>query len=265
MGELHLEILVDRMQREFGVVSTVGKPQVAYRETITRQVDSVEYRHIKQTGGSGQFAVVKVTLAPNPGKGYEFEDKISGGKIPREYIQPVNQGIQSALDNGVLAGYPTVDVKATLVDGQYHDVDSSEMAFKIAGQAVFRKAAEMAKPVLLEPIMAVEVVTPRGVHGRRDRRPVVAPWAHPRAWKPGATRRSCVPGAAVGDVRLLHRPTLAHPGPGHVHDAVRAVHGSAHEHRYRHHQAASAASDRPRSTTGPVGTMATHRYNYQVL
>jgi elongation factor G len=165
MGELHLEILVDRMQREFGVVSTVGKPQVAYRETITKQVDSVEYRHVKQTGGSGQFAVVKVTLSPNPGKGYEFEDKISGGKIPREYIQPVNQGIQSALDNGVLAGYPTVDVKATLVDGQYHDVDSSEMAFKIAGQAVFRKAAEMAKPVLLEPIMAVEVVTPEEYMG----------------------------------------------------------------------------------------------------
>jgi elongation factor G len=160
MGELHLEILVDRMMREFGVVATVGKPQVAYRETITKTVESVEYRHIKQSGGSGQFAVVKITLEPNPGKGYEFADKISGGKIPREYIQPVNQGIQSALDNGVLAGYPTVDIKASLVDGQYHDVDSSEMAFKIAGQAAFKKAAELAKPVLLEPIMAVEVVTP---------------------------------------------------------------------------------------------------------
>jgi elongation factor G len=160
MGELHLEILVDRMQREFNVDATVGKPQVAYRETITSKVDSVEYRHIKQSGGSGQFAVVKVTLEPNPGKGYEFVDKISGGRIPREYIQPTNQGIQAALDNGVLAGYPTVDVKATLMDGAYHDVDSSEMAFKIAGQMVFKKAAEMAKPVLLEPIMAVEVVTP---------------------------------------------------------------------------------------------------------
>jgi len=160
MGELHLEILVDRMMREFNVAATVGKPQVAYRETITKTVESVEYRHIKQSGGSGQFAVVKVSLEPNPGKGYEFEDKISGGKIPREYIQPVNQGIQSALESGVLAGYPTVDVKARLMDGQYHDVDSSEMAFKIAGQMVFKKAAEMAKPVLLEPIMAVEVVTP---------------------------------------------------------------------------------------------------------
>ncbi|CAN5535381.1 elongation factor G [soil metagenome] len=165
MGELHLEVLVDRMQREFAVEATVGKPQVAYRETITKTVESVEYRHIKQSGGSGQFAVVKVTLEPNPGKGYEFSDEISGGRIPREYIQPTNQGMQASLDNGVLAGYPTVDVKARLVDGAYHDVDSSEMAFKIAGQMVFRKAAEMAKPVLLEPIMAVEVVTPEEYMG----------------------------------------------------------------------------------------------------
>ena len=165
MGELHLEILVDRMQREFNVDATVGKPQVAYRETVTKTVEQVEYRHIKQSGGSGQFAVVKINMEPNPGKGYEFVDKISGGRIPREYIQPTNQGLQSALDNGVLAGYPTVDVKVTLVDGQYNDVDSSEMAFKIAGQQAFRKAAESAKPVLLEPIMAVEVVTPEEYMG----------------------------------------------------------------------------------------------------
>jgi elongation factor G len=161
MGELHLEILVDRMQREFNVEATVGKPQVAYRETITKAVESVEYRHIKQSGGSGQFAVVKISLEPTgPGGGYEFVDAITGGRVPREYIQPTNQGIQAALDNGVLAGYPTVDVRVKLVDGQYHDVDSSEMAFKIAGQMAFKKAAEMARPVLLEPIMAVEVVTP---------------------------------------------------------------------------------------------------------
>lgn len=161
MGELHLEILVDRMQREFGVDATVGKPQVAYRETVTKKVETVEYRHIKQSGGSGQFAVVKIDLESSGiGGGYQFVDDITGGRIPREYIQPVNQGIQSALDNGVLAGYPTVDVKVTLVDGAYHDVDSSEMAFKIAGQMVFKKAAQMAKPILLEPIMAVEVVTP---------------------------------------------------------------------------------------------------------
>ncbi len=165
MGELHLEVLVDRMQREFGVEATVGKPQVAYRETITKSVSNVEYRHIKQSGGSGQFAVVKIDMEPNPGGGYEFEDKISGGRIPREYINPTNQGLQSSLDNGVLAGYPTVDVKVSLVDGQYHDVDSSEMAFKIAGQMAFRKAAEMAKPVLMEPIMAVEVVTPEEYMG----------------------------------------------------------------------------------------------------
>lgn len=165
MGELHLEVLVDRMMREFGVEATVGKPQVAYRETVTKTIDSVEYRHIKQSGGSGQFAVIKISIEPNPGGGYEFADKITGGRVPREYIQPTNQGIQSALDSGVLAGYPVVDVKVSLIDGQYHDVDSSEMAFKIAGQMGFKKAAEMAKPVLLEPIMAVEVVTPEEYMG----------------------------------------------------------------------------------------------------
>ena len=166
MGELHLEILVDRMRREFKVEANVGKPQVAYRETVTKKIENIEYRHIKQTGGSGQFAVVKVTIEPSgPGGGYQFEDEITGGRIPREYIQPVNQGIQSALDSGVLAGYPTVDVKVSLVDGQYHDVDSSEMAFKIAGQMVFRKAAQLARPILLEPIMAVEVVTPEDYMG----------------------------------------------------------------------------------------------------
>ncbi len=161
MGELHLEVLVDRMLREFNVDATVGKPQVAYRETITNPVHTVEYRHIKQTGGTGQFAVVKVNLEPTgPGGGYEFVDKITGGRVPREYIPAVDQGIQSALASGVLAGYPTVDVRVTLVDGQYHDVDSSELAFKTAGSMVFKKAAEIAHPVLLEPIMSVECVTP---------------------------------------------------------------------------------------------------------
>jgi len=160
MGELHLEILVDRMKREFNVEANVGKPQVAYRETITQEVTNVEYRHIKQSGGSGQFAVVKIDMEPNPGGGYEFEDKISGGKIPREYINPTNQGLQSSLDNGVLAGYPTVDVKVSLVDGQYHDVDSSEMAFKIAGSMCVKDAARKADPVLLEPVMEFEVTTP---------------------------------------------------------------------------------------------------------
>ena len=165
MGELHLEVLVDRMMREFNVEATVGKPQVAYRETITKKVESVEYRHIKQSGGSGQFAVIKLTVEPNPGNGYEFVDAISGGRIPREYINPTNQGVQAGLESGVLAGYGMVDVKVSLVDGQYHDVDSSEMAFKVAGQMGIKKAAEAAKPVLLEPIMAVEVVTPEDYMG----------------------------------------------------------------------------------------------------
>ena len=165
MGELHLEVLVDRMMREFSVEATVGKPQVAYRETITKEVTNVEYRHIKQSGGTGQYAVVKIDMSPNPGGGFEFEDKITGGKIPREYINPTAQGLEAAMDNGVLAGYNTVDVKVSLVDGSAHDVDSSEMAFKIAGQQAFRKAAEMAKPVLMEPIMKVEVVTPEDYMG----------------------------------------------------------------------------------------------------
>ena len=160
MGELHLEVLVDRMMREFNVEATVGKPQVAYRETVTKEVKGYQYKHIKQSGGSGQFAVIKLDIEPNPGKGYEFDDKITGGRIPREYIQPVNQGIQAGLESGVLAGYGMVDVKVSLVDGQYHDVDSSEMAFKIAGQAGFKEAAAKAGAVLLEPIMAVEVVSP---------------------------------------------------------------------------------------------------------
>jgi elongation factor G len=161
MGELHLEVLVDRMLREFRVDATVGKPQVAYRETITQQVTKVTYTHKKQTGGAGQFAEVSINLEPlGPGGGYEFVDKISGGRVPKEYIPAVDAGIQQSLDAGVLAGYPTVDVRATLVDGKYHEVDSSEMAFKIAGSMVFKDAARKANPVLLEPIMAVEVVTP---------------------------------------------------------------------------------------------------------
>ncbi len=161
MGELHLEVIVDRMLREFNVDATVGKPQVAYRETITQPVEKLVYRHVKQTGGSGQFAHVVINIEPTgPGGGYEFVDKITGGRIPKEYIPSVDQGIQAALTSGVLAGYPIVDVRATLTDGSFHDVDSSEMAFKIAGTMAFKEAARKAKPAILEPIMAVEVVTP---------------------------------------------------------------------------------------------------------
>ncbi len=165
MGELHLEVLVDRMLREFAVDANVGKPQVAYRETIRKTVTKVEERYIKQTGGKGQYGHVVLTLEPNPGLGYEFVDEITGGVIPKEYIQPVNQGIQEALTSGVLAGYPTVDVKVRLTFGSYHDVDSSEMAFKIAGSIAVKKGARTASPVLLEPVMSVEVVTPEDYMG----------------------------------------------------------------------------------------------------
>jgi elongation factor G len=164
MGELHLDILVDRMRREFNVEANIGKPQVAYRETIRRAVDKVEYTHKKQTGGSGQYARVIVNLAPLPlaqdGPTYEFVNAVTGGRVPKEFIPSVDAGAQDAMQYGVLAGYPLVGVKLTLVDGQYHEVDSSEMAFKIAGSMVLKDAARRADPVLLEPMMAVEVVTP---------------------------------------------------------------------------------------------------------
>jgi elongation factor G len=161
MGELHLEIIVDRLLREFKVDANVGRPQVAYRETVSKAVHKVQGRFVRQTGGSGQYGDVVIDLEPlEPGTGYEFVDKIVGGKIPREYIGPVDLGIQEAMDAGVLAGYPVVDVRATLVDGSYHEVDSSERAFKIAGSMAFKEAMKRAKPKLLEPVMAVEVVTP---------------------------------------------------------------------------------------------------------
>jgi len=167
MGELHLEVLVDRMKREFKVEANVGKPQVAYRETITKVVDRVDYTHKKQTGGSGQFAKVQIAIAPTGGGegGYLFENKVTGGRIPREYIPSVDAGAQEAMESGVLAGYPMVDVKVTLLDGAYHDVDSSELAFKIAGSMAFKEGARKAGPVLLEPMMAVEVTTPEDFMG----------------------------------------------------------------------------------------------------
>jgi elongation factor G len=166
MGELHLEVLVDRMMREFTVSANVGKPQVAYRETITVPMQKVEERYVRQTGGRGQYGHVIIDIEPTgPGGGYEFVDKVTGGDIPREYIPAVDAGIQEALEGGVIAGYPLVDLRATLTGGSYHEVDSSEMAFKIAGSMAVKKAARQAKPVLLEPIMAVEVVTPEDYMG----------------------------------------------------------------------------------------------------
>ena len=170
MGELHLEILVDRMKREFRVEANVGKPQVAYRETIKRKVQKVDYTHKKQTGGSGQYARVIIDIEPTSAElggegGYEFVNSVTGGRIPREYIPSVDEGCQEAMEFGVLAGYPMVDVKVTLQDGAYHDVDSSELAFKIAGSMAFKEAARKAEPVLLEPMFAVEVITPEDYMG----------------------------------------------------------------------------------------------------
>ena len=166
MGELHLEIIVDRLMREFKVDANVGRPQVAYRETIGKPAEKIQGRFVRQTGGSGQYGDAVINLLPQePGAGYEFADKIVGGKIPKEYIKPIDEGIQEAMNSGILAGYPVVDVKVELIDGSYHDVDSSERAFKIAGSMAFKEAMKRAKPKLLEPVMAVEVVTPEDFLG----------------------------------------------------------------------------------------------------
>ena len=171
MGELHLDVLVDRMKREFKVEANVGKPQVAYRETIKGSIDKFDYTHKKQTGGSGQFAKVQIRLEPldqesiEEGETYTFDDEVTGGRVPKEYIPSVDAGIQDAMQYGILAGYPMVNVKATLVDGAYHEVDSSEMAFKVAGSMAFKEAARKCQPVILEPLMAVEVTTPEDYMG----------------------------------------------------------------------------------------------------
>ena len=166
MGELHLEIIVDRLKREFNVDANVGRPQVAYRETIGQPAQKIQGRFVRQTGGSGQYGDAVINLLPQePGAGYEFADKIVGGKIPKEYIKPIDEGIKEAMGSGVLAGYPVVDVKVELIDGSYHDVDSSERAFKIAGSMAFKEAMKRAKPKLLEPVMSVEVTTPEDYLG----------------------------------------------------------------------------------------------------
>jgi elongation factor G len=160
MGELHLEVLVDRMLREFKVDANVGRPQVSYRETVRGEAQKVEGKFVRQTGGSGQYGVVRIDLEPAPGEGFDFVNKVRGGSIPTEFIPAVEKGVEEALANGVVAGYPIVDVRVTLVDGKYHEVDSSEVAFKVAGSIALKEAVKRAKPVLLEPIFAIEVVTP---------------------------------------------------------------------------------------------------------
>jgi elongation factor G len=165
MGELHLDILVDRMKREYKVEANVGRPQVSYRETIRGTATKVEGRFVKQTGGSGQFGIVYIDMEPAPGEGFEFISKIKGGSVPIEYIPAIEKGCEESMETGVRAGYPMVDVRVTLVDGKFHDTDSSEIAFKLAGALAFKEAARRAKPVLLEPIFAVEVVTPEDFLG----------------------------------------------------------------------------------------------------
>jgi elongation factor G len=166
MGELHLEVLIDRMLREFKVAANVGRPRVAYRETITRPVKNVEGRFVRQTGGRGQYGHVVINIEPlEPGSGFVFEDAIVGGTVPKEYIRPAQEGIREATESGVLAGYPVVDVRVTLVDGSYHEVDSSEMAFKIAGSMALKEAVQKGQPVILEPVMYVEVIMPEEYTG----------------------------------------------------------------------------------------------------
>ena len=165
MGELHLEVLVDRMMREYKVDANVGRPQVSYRETVRGTAEKVEGRHVRQTGGSGQYGIVYINIEPAPGEGFDFVNKIKGGSIPTEFIPAIEKGVEEALENGVRAGYPMVDVRVTLVDGKFHDTDSSEIAFKIAGSLAFKEAARRAKPVLLEPVFSVEVVTPEEYMG----------------------------------------------------------------------------------------------------
>ena len=224
MGELHLEIIVDRLKREFSVEANVGKPQVAYKETI-RKVAKAEGKYIKQTGGRGQYGHCKIELFPAPGEGFVFENDITGGSIPKEFIKPIEMGIKEATERGILAGYPVVDVKIRLYDGSYHDVDSNEMAFKIAGSMAFQDAAKKAHPVLLEPIMKVEVVTPDDYTGAVTgdlSRPARAPRGPDLPRRHADHHRD---GAALEHVRVLDRPQVAHPGSGHLLDALREVRG----------------------------------------
>ena len=240
MGELHLEIIVDRMKREFSVDANVGKPQVAYRETIRAKVEQ-EGKFVRQSGGRGQYGHVWLRIEPNEqGKGYEFINGVVGGAVPREFVPAVDKGIKEAVETGVIAGYPVVDVKVTLIDGSYHDVDSNEMAFKIAGSMGFKEGFQKAKPVLLEPIMKVEVVTPEeysgDVIGDLNRRRGQITGMDDGAVGQGDHRRR----AAVGDVRLRDHRALDEPGPRDLHDGVRQVRRSAAEHCRRHHQASNS-------------------------
>jgi elongation factor G len=231
MGELHLEILVDRMKREFGVEATVGKPQVAYRETIRKTCDEIEGKFVKQSGGRGQYGHVVLKLEPQePGKGFEFVDAIKGGVVPREYIPAVEKGIIETLNSGVLAGYPVVDIKATLFFGSYHDVDSNENAFKMAGSMAFKDGMRKAAPVLLEPMMAVEVETPEdfmgNVMGDLSSRRGIMQGMDDIAWR----RQDCsCRSSSRRDVWLLHWLAFFDAGPCNLHHGIQALRRSTEE------------------------------------
>src|SRR4051794_6886941 len=229
MGELHLEVIVDRLLREFSVDANVGRPQVAYRETVRKRVEKVVGRFVRQTGGRGQYGHVVISLEPAPEEGFDFVNEIKGGRIPTEFIPAVEQGVEEALVSGIRAGYPMVDVRVELVDGSSHDVDSSEMAFKIAGSMAVQEGARRANPVLLEPVMAVEVVTPEeflgDVIGDLSRRRGKVQGQEPRG---NAVDRR--PRPARRDVRIRHRPSLFDPRAGELHDAVRPLRGGPAEH-----------------------------------
>ncbi len=243
MGELHLEIIVDRMMREYKVEANVGKPQVAYRETIRKHAEA-EGKYIRQTGGRGQYGHAKIKLDPQPpGTGYEFVNEIIGGSVPKEFIKPIDQGMQEAMEGGVLAGYPMVDVKATLYDGSYHDVDSNEMAFKIAGSMAFKEAARKASPVLLEPVMAVEVVTPgrlcRCDHGRSE----LAPRTHRRHGAPRWLAGDQGNRSAGGNVWLRDPHAFVNPGPRGIFDALCALRGGSAFRRGGNHRQGAGDSE----------------------
>ena len=231
MGELHLEVIVDRMKREFKVEAAVGRPQVAYRETVRSSVTKVEGKFVRQTGGSGQYGVVYIDLEPCPGEGFDFVNKIKGGSVPSEFIPAVEKGIEEALETGVKAGYPMVDVRATLTDGKYHDTDSSEIAFKVAGSLALKAAARLAKPVLLEPVMAVEVTVPQefvgDVIGDMSRRRGRVEGQEPRRQRDRGDRQR----PPVRDVRLLERSAVEHAGSRQLQHAVRPLRGSPEQHR----------------------------------
>ena len=236
MGELHLEVTLDRMRTEFGVEGIMGEPQVAYRETFTKKFNE-QYIHKKQTGGSGQFAEVWITFEPlERSAGFEFVDKTVGGSVPKEYVPSVEKGLRIQKEDGVLAGYPTVDFRATLTDGSYHDVDSNALTFEIAAKAAFREAIRKAGPILLEPVMKVETVTPGDYLGRRDRRHEPSPRFHPGPAGARYEHRGGGDGAAVGNVRL-HRPAARHDQrPRFLHHGVLALRSGAAQRGGRNHR-----------------------------